>query len=220
MFTEAPGRLKGNSLYTSKNYIGGDCMSGAIEGSQRLYNANEVATLLNVKSSTVRKYAQVLEKAGYKFLKNEHGYRGYYDKDVIAMRQLMDYSKNPAMTLEDSAKAVVSTDNGVDISRVDTEDKVIQEPVQSYDELLQEFKEYKAQQMDFNQKQMEFNQKLIEKIDQRDKYIAESLERRDRELLGSIRLIQEQKQLEHEAAQKQLAASQEKKSFWSRLFGK
>ena len=49
------------------------------------------------------------------------------------MRQLIKYSRNPAMTLEDSAKAVVSTDNGVDISRVDTGDKVIQEPIQSYD---------------------------------------------------------------------------------------
>ncbi|MGR5899531.1 hypothetical protein ACT7C8_18000 [Bacillus cereus] len=43
-----------------------------------------------------------VRKAGYKFYKNDNGYRGYYyDKDVIAMRDLIKYSKHPdVMTLE------------------------------------------------------------------------------------------------------------------------
>lgn len=165
-------------------------MTGNTDLTQKIYNAGDVAQLLEVKDSTVRKYAQTLEKAGYKFYKNENGYRGYFDKDVIAMRDLIKYSKHPDMTLESAAKAVVSTNNEVDIQGVDTAYEVAQEPSQTYNDLLKEFQNFKEQQM-------KFNQELISKIEQRDKYISEHLEKRECALMESIRLIQEQKQLEH-----------------------
>jgi len=173
-------------------------MSGDINLTQKIYNAGDVAKLLEVKDSTVRKYAQTLEKAGYQFYKNEHGYRGYYDKDVIAMRDLIKFSSHPDMTLESAAKAVVSTNKGDTIQTADTTTEVTQEMSKSYDILLKEFQNFKDQQM-------QFNQLLITKIEQRDTYISERLEKRDQTLLESIRLLQEQKQL---------AATQEKKTWW------
>ncbi|MBJ8031259.1 DUF3967 domain-containing protein [Bacillus cereus group sp. N21] len=175
-------------------------MTGNTDLTQKIYNAGDVAQLLEVKDSTVRKYAQTLEKAGYKFYKNENGYRGYFDKDVIAMRDLIRYSKHPDMTLESAAKAVVSTNNEGDIQGVDTVNEVAQEPLQAYDDLLKEFQDFKEQQV-------KFNQELISKIEQRDKYISEHLEKRDSALMESIRLIQEQKQLEH-------AATEENNKWW------
>lgn len=44
-------------------------MSGDMNFTQKIYNTGDVAKLLEVKDSTVRKYAQTLEKAGYKFHK-------------------------------------------------------------------------------------------------------------------------------------------------------
>ncbi|PEC10626.1 DNA-binding protein [Bacillus pseudomycoides] len=175
-------------------------MSDSMDLTQKIYNAGDVAQLLEVKDSTVRKYAQTLEKAGYKFYKNENGYRGYFDKDVIAMRHLIQYSKHPDMTLESAAKAVVSTNIEGDIQGVDTVNEVAQELPQAYDDLLKEFQIFKEQQM-------EFNKELISKIEQRDQYISERLEKRDNALMDSIRLIQEQKQLEH-------AASEENNKWW------
>ncbi|PGK33348.1 DNA-binding protein [Bacillus thuringiensis] len=175
-------------------------MSDSMDLTQKIYNAGDVAQLLEVKDSTVRKYAQTLEKAGYKFYKNENGYRGYYDKDVIAMRHLIQYSKHPDMTLESAAKAVVSMNSEGDIQGVDTVNEVAQESPQAYDDLLKEFQIFKEQQM-------KFNQELIFKIEQRDQYISERLEKRDNALMDSIRLIQEQKQLEH-------AASEENNKWW------
>lgn len=175
-------------------------MSDSMDLTQKIYNAGDVAQLLEVKDSTVRKYAQTLEKVGYKFYKNENGYRGYFDKDVIAMRHLIQYSKHPDMTLESAAKAVVSTNSEGDIQGVDTVNEVVQESPQSYDDLLKEFQIFKEQQM-------KFNQELISKIEQRDQYISEHLEKRDNALMDSIRLIQEQKQLEH-------AVSEENNKWW------
>ncbi|MBG9516392.1 hypothetical protein ABE47_31055 [Bacillus thuringiensis] len=174
-------------------------MSGDMSFTQKIYNAGDVAKLLEVKDSTVRKYAQTLERAGYKFHKNEHGYRGYYDKDVIAMRDLVKYSNHPDMTLESAAKAVVSANQGDAIPTVDTTIEVTQDMSTAYDILLKEFQDFKDQQL-------HFNQLLITKLEQRDSYIHERLEKRDQTLLESIRLLQEQKQL--------AAASQEKKPWW------
>ncbi|OQR53115.1 DUF3967 domain-containing protein [Bacillus sp. CDB3] len=173
-------------------------MSGDINLTQKIYTAGDVAKLLEVKDSTVRKYAHTLEKSGYKFYKNEHGYRGYYDRDVIAMRNLIQYSSHPDMTLESAANAVVSTNIEGDIQGVATANKVIHELHQAYDNLFKNFEGFKEQQM-------QFNQQLLSKIEQRDKYIAERLEVRDHTLMESIRLLQEQKQL---------AATKEKKPWW------
>ncbi|MBG9612190.1 DUF3967 domain-containing protein [Bacillus cereus] len=175
-------------------------MSDSMDLTQKIYNAGDVAQLLEVKDSTVRKYAQTLEKAGYRFYKNENGYRGYFDKDVIAMRHLIQYSKHTDMTLESAAKAVVSTNSEGDIQGVDMVNEVAQELPQAYDDLLKEFQIFKEQQMNFNQE-------LISKIEQRDQYISERLEKRDNALMDSIRLIQEQKHLEH-------AASEENNKWW------
>ncbi|WP_179876799.1 DUF3967 domain-containing protein [Bacillus wiedmannii] len=176
-------------------------MSDSMDLTQKIYNAGDVAQLLEVKDSTVRKYAQTLEKVGYKFYKNENGYRGYFDKDIIAMRHLIQYSKHPDMTLESAEKAVVSTNSEGDIPQgVDMAREVAQESSQAYDDLLKEFQNFKEQQM-------KFNQELISKIEQRDKYISEHLDKRDSALMESIRLIQEQKQLEH-------ATTEENNKWW------
>ncbi|HHL0974506.1 TPA: DUF3967 domain-containing protein [Bacillus cereus] len=170
-------------------------MTGNTGLTQRIYNAGDVAKLLEVKDSTVRKYAQTLEKSGYKFYKNDNGYRGYYDKDVIAMRDLIQYSKHPDMTLESAAKAVVSMNNERDIQGVDIEHQIAKESIQTYDDLLKEFQDFKNQQI-------KFNQELLSKIEQRDTYISEHLNKRDSDLMGVIRFIQEQKQLEHAGTKK------------------
>ncbi|GGE78566.1 hypothetical protein [Priestia taiwanensis] len=41
--------------------------------------------LLEIDVSTLREYAEALEKQGYKFHKNERGHRGDFEKDIIAV---------------------------------------------------------------------------------------------------------------------------------------
>lgn len=68
------------------------------------------------------------------------------------------------------------------------------------------------------EQQKQFNEMLLKKLDEQNEYIKQSLERRDKQLLESIRAIQEQKQAQIETAISQ--QKQEKKSFFARLFGK
>lgn len=74
---------------------------------QNVYGAKEAAALLSVKESTIRKYALLLEEAGYHFDKDPVRGRAFYDKDVIAIRRMMEGSKGADMTLKSAAHAVV-----------------------------------------------------------------------------------------------------------------
>ncbi|MDC3422861.1 DNA-binding protein, partial [Aquibacillus koreensis] len=83
-----------------------------------VYDTKQVAELLDVASSTVRKYCDYLEKSGYDFHKNEHGHRGFFDHDVIVFRKLIEYKR--AMSLEKATNAVMAWEKGNDIAPPDT----------------------------------------------------------------------------------------------------
>lgn len=73
-----------------------------------LMTAGDVCTLLGIKESTLRKYALILQDAGYQFHTNSKGQRGYFDQDVTVLRRFLEIKKSPDMTLEQSANAVIS----------------------------------------------------------------------------------------------------------------
>ena len=50
------------------------------ENENREYNTNEIADIVAIAVSTVRKYCTILEKAGYLFTKNANGYRIFKGK--------------------------------------------------------------------------------------------------------------------------------------------
>lgn len=83
-------------------------MSDDILEHQKAYWPREVADLLDISESTLRKYCLILEEKGYKFLRGDNNRRAYLDRDVIALRKFMELSQNKNITLEDAAVAVVS----------------------------------------------------------------------------------------------------------------
>lgn len=66
----------------------------------------DIATVLNIKPSTLRKYSLLLEQSGYLFKKNAQGHRWYTDTDLMALRKFITLKDSSGMTLEDSADAV------------------------------------------------------------------------------------------------------------------
>jgi hypothetical protein len=76
---------------------------------ENIYGSKEAADLVQVQESTLRKYALILEEVGYHFHKNSSGQRGFYDRDIVALRRMLEINKNPDMTLKRAAHAVVST---------------------------------------------------------------------------------------------------------------
>ncbi|MDP4084711.1 MAG: DUF3967 domain-containing protein [Bacillota bacterium] len=173
---------------------------------EEVYSSEHVAMVLKIQESTLRKYCLLLEKAGYRFFKNEHGHRGFLNKDVIALKKLKEIKSHPDMTLEQACNAVMTWVKQNDVANHDIND--ISEKNHhddSYTKLLQEFEDFKEQQKDFNKE-------LLEELKKQQEYIQKSLDERDRTLMAALRETLETKQL--------LLATQEKSKKWFEFWRK
>lgn len=63
-----------------------------------LYSPSDVAEQLGIQSSTLRKYADVLEKEGYTFIKNERGHRKYRESGVMVFRKIINLKNDTDST--------------------------------------------------------------------------------------------------------------------------
>ncbi|MFC5775846.1 DUF3967 domain-containing protein [Ectobacillus antri] len=180
-------------------------MSGDITGT-RIYNAKEASLLLQIQNSTLRKYCQILEKAGYCMHKNEHGHRGFFDHDVIALRKLIELTQNPDMTLESAANVVVATHIGRPVSSTDT--KKTTEISVTATVTAEEFETFKQQQAALMYELVKKQEEAAQQQREFQERLWARLENRDMSLLQTIRELQETKL--------QIAAENKKKwwQFW------
>ncbi|AWG44248.1 hypothetical protein BEH_24990 (plasmid) [Priestia filamentosa] len=86
----------------------------------KIHSAKEVSVFLGIQNTIVRKYSPLLDKSGYHIHKNDLGHRGFFDKDVIVLRKIIDLTRHPDMSLEDAINVFVSMDSGIDMSKHDT----------------------------------------------------------------------------------------------------
>ena len=198
-----------------------------------LYSPSDVAEQLGIQSSTLRKYADVLEKEGYTFIKNERGHRKYRESDVMVFRKVITLKNDTDMTLENATKQIVSWHQGVEVLPLDrheveryeepdfnatTLQRMIQdqkEVIEKQNELLQELtKRLTEQDQRFIQKESELLS-AIQTIQESQALIATNTSEdmaknqgRDEMLMQTIREVQEVK--------KMIAASKDKKwyEFW------
>ncbi|PEV76257.1 DUF3967 domain-containing protein [Bacillus cereus] len=153
-----------------------------------LYSPGDVAEQLGIQSSTLRKYADVLEKEGYTFIKNERGHRKYRESDVMVFRKIINLKSDTNMTLENATKQIVSWHQGVEVLPLERHE------VERYEEpdfnatplqtMIQEQKEVIEKQ---NYLLQELNKRLTEQ-DQR-------FAQRESELLSAIQSIQDSQKL-------------------------
>ncbi|HDX9614664.1 MULTISPECIES: DUF3967 domain-containing protein [Bacillus cereus group] len=149
-----------------------------------LYSPGEVAEQLGIQSSTLRKYADVLEKEGYTFIKNERGHRKYRESDVIVFRKVINLKNDTDMTLENATKQIVSWHQGVEILPLERHE------IERYEE--PDFNATTLQTMlqDQNEvieKQNELLQELSKRLIEQDQRFGQ----RESELLSAIQTIQE-----------------------------
>jgi hypothetical protein len=171
---------------------------------QAVYGSSDIALILKIQESTLRKYSLLLEKNGYEFLKNENGHRAYFDEDIIVLKKMMELKSGSDMTLEQACISVVAWKKETVIAPRDTEEN---RHVVRYNELFEEFKSFKEQQLQYNDQMMELNKELLMQLKRQEAYIKNSIEDRDQKLMLAVRETIETKQ--------RLAASeQEKKQWW------
>lgn len=169
------------------NFFGGCVMSAQV-----VYSATDVATVLQIKESTLRKYALLLQKESYEFALNEHGHRLYSDTDLVVLRKMIEHKDKSAMTLKQAAQAVVAWQKNTSVSDAVTSQE-------RYNDLLQEFADFKEQQNNFNKA-------LLERLDKQQNYIENSVAERDRNLMETLKELQDTK--------KQIAAAVDNEKKW------
>lgn len=148
------------------------------------YSPSEVAEQLGIQSSTLRKYADVLEKEGYTFIKNERGHRKYRESDVMVFRKVINLKNDTDMTLENATKQIVSWHQGIEVLPLDRyEVERYEEPDFNATTLQMMLQDQKG----FIEKQNELLQELTKRLTEQDQRFIQ----RESELLSAIQTIQE-----------------------------
>lgn len=173
--------------------------------------SKEVALHLDINKNTLRRWSMELEDAGYEFTRNDKNQRIYYDRDLVALNDMKKFLEK-TQSLESAAKAVVKR----------SKDKVNTEKVLSVIEDDGDKVAFTKDELeDFSRKiaeetAMKTAQLLMEKFN-------DSIEKRDRQLVQSMRQTLEEKHQQQQLEQQRLleiaTAKEEKNSIWSRLFG-
>ncbi|EOW8912836.1 MerR family transcriptional regulator [Listeria monocytogenes] len=160
---------------------------------------SEASKRVNIPVETIRRYL----RSHNVHLRVKKLSKKYYIHDesltvIEQIRTLYDRGKN----VEEVEEALSASGIPMTITVKNDDDEAM--TVHVVDELLEIKKKLEQQE--------KFNHELMKRLDDRDKYIKESLEARDQRLLEAIR--------ESQQARLEVAASQEKKSFLQRLFNK
>ncbi|MDA2101895.1 DUF3967 domain-containing protein [Bacillus cereus] len=153
-----------------------------------LYSPGDVAEQLGIQSSTLRKYADVLEKEGYTFIKNERGHRKYRESDVMVLRKVINLKNDTDMTLENATKQIVSWHQGVEVLPLERHE------VERYEELDFNATPLQAmiqEQKEVIEKQNELLEELTKRLTEQDQRFAQ----RESELLSAIQSIQDSQNL-------------------------
>lgn len=78
-----------------------------LEGIPKELKSHDIAKTFGIAESTVRKYAQSLEKIGYVFRKNENNTRIFTDIDELTFRDLIQARKEAGVNLDMAASVAV-----------------------------------------------------------------------------------------------------------------
>ena len=157
------------------------------------YFAKDVASELEITTSTLRRWAIELEKEGYSFERNEKEQRIYYERDFKAFRELKKLLSN-SVPFVDAIKAVVSMDlenkNALKTPSVYTDEMrlstreltdIVQKAVK---EAIKEEREMMFQA---------FENKMNDVVEKRDRILTQQLKRSLEERRLEIAAAQEEK---------------------------
>ncbi|MDR7079258.1 DNA-binding transcriptional MerR regulator [Neobacillus niacini] len=174
-----------------------------------LYSPSNVQELLGIDSSTLRKYATLLEGHGYHIHRNNRGHRGYVEKDVNTLRKLIELSKQEGMTADRSVEAVLTRDfeeqKAVnDVKTITTQQKTNDRLIEqgcNHDELVERIEHLEQVNGDLI--------KLLKEKAIREAYLEEKINQILKVVERTEQLVAESKMIEETI--RQIAATSQKK---------
>lgn len=175
-----------------------------------LYSPSHVQELLSIDSNTLRKYATLLEGQGYPIHRNSRGHRSYFEKDINTIRKFIDFGKQEGMTLELTAKAVITWISEENTTITITEENLL--PTTPDKEIVQndDFNELMERIENLERINMDLINLLKEKA-VREAYLEDKMNQILKYVERTEQLLEERSNFMLEETRKQIAAAQQRK---------
>lgn len=150
-------------------------MTNDIGDSPKTYFTSDVAKMIGVAPTTVRKYSQSLQSKGYSFLKGKgtgnRQARLFTDKDITVMRYLKEIRKDTNITVERATSIVIERFGKGTIQSTLSNHEAKTDDLGQHDERYNELKEIINKQSSLLVKQNELILNLSDRLDQHEEYI-------------------------------------------------
>lgn len=159
----------------------------------KTYSPKEMADILNIQPSTLRRYSSTLEEQGYKIERNNQNHRFYKEADIVIFQHIITGTQEN-LTLEEAIdQAVHVKDDSNHVISTSTEELI------SYHDA--------AKIKDILYRQNELIRHLVDRLDKQEDY----MKKRDKLLVTYMEDIAKNK--------KELPSSEKRRrGFWARLF--
>lgn len=166
-----------------------------------LSSPNEVANLLGVGGSTLRKWCLAIEAQCYYFGRTENQKRVFNEKDITVLKHFKHLVQVQNMSLENAAILVTSKYESPSSVETNIDSNVTEgrSPIQVLNTLVARLERLEKA----NEALVEHNKMMLEIIQEQRTLLEERLNDRDQLLLQSLRESQEVKKLMLESAEKQ-----------------
>lgn len=175
------------------------------------YWGKEIAEILQIGDSTLRKWCLSLENQGHVFMRGQHNSRAFVERDLLLLRRMKELIQNKGITLETASEIVISRFNQTEgTASVLRENTAEEQTLPAVSPVLQN--ELLLDILERQERLEEQNKQFLLMLEEQQNYINNSLDKRDLQLMQALKESQETKKL--------IASTLEKKSFLGRLFGK
>ncbi|CAM3472227.1 MerR family transcriptional regulator [Brevibacillus invocatus] len=189
---------------------------------ERTYTGKEVASMLGIGASTLRKWSMLLEQHGYWFLRDSQNRREYRQIDVAALQRFYRLTKDQLFPQEEAAHMIVSHQSP-DATRKESAATLAPAPVPApapasipmpvYAPNTEQW-EAKLQTLASHVQQQDIaHHALLERMEKQEAYIRSSLKERDRRLTKAMNDI-----LDAKVQLARMQQERQKSSLWHRLF--
>lgn len=199
-----------------------------IENSGKDYSTKDMASMVGVSETTVRKYSQELESAGYPFNKNENGFRKFKERDLFTFNEIRKLSIATSMPVKQLAEMIVFKQMARHDSISDAINKTpsnqdksseIESLENRFNNLMKKLDKLDmlddiAQQLE---KQEQFNQVLLKRLDEQQDLIESQTKIRDRQVTEETKELLETRKQHYEleqARQETATALKKHKNRW------
>jgi DNA-binding transcriptional MerR regulator len=165
------------------------------------FTPKEIANMLNIGDSTLRKWCISLEEHGYFFSRTDNKRRMFFDKDIIVLKHLRELVQVQNLSLENAAKVVTTKykqdkEEASEQQNSENDERSLESDTQKIMDKLEQLEAFNKTLLDTVAKQQEYIEERLNKHE-------EQLEKRDSMLMESLRESQETKRLLLEVKEEQ-----------------